>query len=58
MATNPPSRDEHRNGAVKDRSQVFNPATKKWVKKDKETGRFMDIKKDGTPFKCICKERK
>lgn len=47
MATNPPSGDGHRNGAVKGRSQVFNPTTEKWVKRDKETGRFMDVKKDG-----------
>ena len=58
MATNPPLGDEHRNGAVKDRSQVFNPTTGKWAKSDKETGRFMDVKKDGTPFKGVRKERK
>ena len=48
MATNPPSGDGHRNGAVKDRSQTFNPVTKQWVKRDSDTGRFMDVKKDGT----------
>lgn len=58
MATNPPSGDGHRNGAVKGRSQVFNSTTEKWVKRDKETGRFMDVKKDGTPFKGVRKERK
>ena len=58
MATNPPLGDGHRNGAVKDRSQVFNRTTGKWVKRDKETGRFMDVKKDGTPFKGVRKERK
>ncbi len=58
MATNPPLGDGHRNGAVKDRSQVFNPTTGKWVKRDKETGRFMDVKKDGTPFKGVRKEKK
>ena len=58
MATNPPFGDGHRNGAVKDRSQVINPTTGKWVKRDKETGRFMDVKKDGTPFKGVRKERK
>lgn len=58
MATNPPSGDGHRNGAVKGRSQVFNPTTEKWVKRDKETGRFMDVKKDGTPFKGVRKESK
>ncbi len=57
MATNPPSGDGHRNGAVKDRSQVFNPKTGQWVKRDKETGRFMDVKQDGTPFKGVRKEK-
>lgn len=51
MATNPPSGDGHRNGAVKDRSQTFNPVTKQWVKRDSDTGRFMDVKKDGTPLR-------
>ena len=44
MATNPPSGDGHRNGAVKDRSQTFNPVTKQWVKRDSDTGRFMKSK--------------
>lgn len=58
MATNPPSGDGHRNGAVKDRSQAFNPVTKQWVKRDSDTGRFMDVKKDGTPFKESAKKSK
>lgn len=57
MATNPPSGDGHRNGAVKARSQTFNPVTKQWVKRDSDTGRFMDVKKDGTPFKGVRKEK-
>lgn len=57
MATNPPTGDGHRNGAVRDRSQVFNPVTEQWVKRDAETGRFMDVKKDGEPFKGIRKEK-
>lgn len=57
MATNPPSGDGHRNGAVKGRSQTFNPKTEQWVKRDTETGRFMDVKKDGTPFKGVRKEK-
>lgn len=58
MATNPPSGDRHRNGAVKGRSQTFNPKTEQWVKRDSETGRFMDVKKDGTPFKGVRKKEK
>ena len=57
MATNPPSGDGHRNGAVKGRSQTLNPVTKQWVKRDSDTGRFMDVKKNGTPFKGVRKEK-
>ena len=56
MATNPPSGDGHRNGAVRNRSQVYNPKTEQWVKRDKDTGRFMDVKQDGTPFKGVRKK--
>lgn len=57
MATNPPTGDNHRNGAVCKRSQVLNPKTKQYVKRDAETGHFMDVKKDGTPFKGVRKEK-
>ena len=57
MATNPPSGDGNRNGAVKGRSQTFNPKTEQWVKRDPETGRFMDVKKDCTTFKGVRKEK-
>ena len=43
MATNPPSGDGHRNGAVKGRSQTFNPKTEQWIKRESETGSFMDV---------------
>ena len=56
MATNPPIGAGHRNGAVRSRSQTYNPVTKQWVKRDKETGRFLDVKQDGTPFKGVRKE--
>ena len=58
MATNPPKGDGHRNGAVRDRTQVYNPENDKWVKRDSETGRFMDVKSDGKPFKGITKDDK
>ena len=58
MATNPPSGDGHRNGAVKDRSQTQTPSGH-WVKRDDGTGRFMDVKTtDKTPFKGVRKETK
>lgn len=56
MATNPPA-GPGRRGAVTDRSQVFNPKTENWVKRDTETGRFMDQKQDGKPFKGVRKEK-
>jgi len=57
MATNPPAGDNHRIGAVRKRSQVLNPRTGQYVKRDDETGRFMDVKQDGTPFKGVRKEK-
>ncbi|WP_168187548.1 hypothetical protein [Pedobacter sp. G11] len=51
MATNGKPGDKRRHGAVKDRSQTFNPKTEQWVKRDFETGKFMDVKQDGTPFR-------
>lgn len=57
MATNGKPGDGHRNGAVKGRTQTHNPKTDQWVKRDTETGKFMDVKKDGTPFKGVIKEK-
>jgi hypothetical protein len=57
MATNPPKGDGHRNGAVRQRSQTQTPSGH-WVKRDAETGRFMDVKTtDMTPFKGVRKEK-
>lgn len=39
------------------RSQTFNPLTNQWVKRNSETGQFMDVKQDGTPFKGVRKEK-
>ena len=49
--------DGYHEGEVRDRSQVYNPVTKKWTKRDAETGEFMDVKNDGEPFKGVRKER-
>lgn len=57
VATNPPKGDGHRNGAVRDRSQVQNPTNDNWTKRDTATGRFMDQKQDGKPFKGVRKEK-
>ncbi len=57
MATNPPKGDGHRNGAVRDRTQVKNPVTDLWSKRDANTGRFIDVKKDGDRFKGVRREK-
>ncbi len=57
MATNPPKGDNHRNGAVRDRSQSYNPHSERWTKRDSDTGRFMDQKADSRPFKGVRRER-
>ncbi len=49
--------DDHRKGAVKDRSQVENPKTGIYTKRDTKTGKFIDGKSDGTPFKGVRKEK-
>ena len=56
MAKNGKVGDGHRDGAVTKRSQTFNPKTETWVKRDKDTGQFMDVKSDGKPFKGVRKE--
>jgi len=57
MAVNRPTGDNARIGAVRSRSQTHNPKTNQWVKRDAKTGRFMNVKQDGTPFKGVRKER-
>ena len=57
MAKNPSNGDRHRKGAVRKRSQTYNPKTNAWVKRDADTGRFMDQKDDNKPFKGVRKEK-
>lgn len=45
--------DGHRIGVVKERSQTNNPKTDQWVKRNANTGQFMDVKQDRNPFKGI-----
>lgn len=57
MATNPPSGDGKRNGAVRERSQTKTPSGN-WVKRDTKTGRFMDVKTSTkSPFKGVRREK-
>ncbi|MFN3402738.1 MAG: hypothetical protein ACK40G_01505 [Cytophagaceae bacterium] len=58
MATNKPYGDGHRNGQVKKRSQTFNGHNNRYIKRDTETGEFMDVKADKTKFKGVRKEKK
>jgi hypothetical protein len=58
MAKNNPPGDGHRNGAVRDRSQTQTPSGH-WVKRDSDTGRFIDVKtSEKTPFKGVRREKK
>jgi hypothetical protein len=56
MAKNPP-KGPGRKGVVKERSQTKHTKTGRWVKLDRSTGRFMDQKADGKPFKGVRRER-
>jgi len=47
----------YRRGEVRERSQVQNPVTKDWVKRDRATGRFDGVKEGGGPFKGVRKEK-
>ena len=57
MAKNKPCGENARKGAVRKRSQVFNPKTGRWVKRDANTGKFIDQKADERPFKGVRKEK-
>ncbi|QQN74599.1 hypothetical protein [Croceicoccus sp. YJ47] len=59
MATN--TGKGHRTGSIDDRTQVRNPQTKRWTKRDREegsatAGQFMEQKSDGEPFKGVAEE--
>lgn len=46
----------HRVGAVKERSQVFNPKTNQYVKRDTTTGQFISASKN--KYKGVKDEKK
>jgi hypothetical protein len=53
--------DGTRKGAVSGRTQVLNPTTGDFVKRDEDgngpgKGKFMDVKQDGTKFKGVASE--
>ena len=44
-------------GAVKSRSQLKNPITGTWTKRDQKLGKFLDVKADPKPFKGVRKTK-
>lgn len=52
MAKNRATAEGHRNGAIRDRSQV----SEEWAKRDTNTGRFVEKKIDSAPFKGVRRE--
>ncbi len=56
MAKNKPLGDNARVGAVRRRTQTFNGKTGLYVKRDRETGRFIDVKATGGKFKGVTRE--
>ncbi len=54
MATN--SGKGFRHGSVTRRSQVKNPQTGEYTKRNDQTGQFMQSKEGGKPFKGVAKE--
>lgn len=46
-----------RKGSVTDRSQVLNPKTNQYVKRDTNTGKFLDVNQSGNKFKGVAQEK-
>ena len=57
MASNKPTGDNSRKGAVKKRTQLDNPITGTKTKRNKESGEFMAVKSTDTKFKGVRKEK-
>ena len=57
MATNNPIGDNSRKGAVRNRSQILNPHTGLYVKRDNDTGRFIGVKITGGKYKGVRREK-
>lgn len=57
MAVNKPNGNNARIGAVRNRTQTYNGKTGLYVKRNKLTGRFMDVKTSGGKFKGITTEK-
>ena len=57
MASNKPTGDNSRKGAVRKRSQSENPKTGLITKRSKENGEYMDVKTSGGKLKGVRKEK-
>ena len=59
MAVNKPTGDNARKGAVRKRTQLKTKMAgeEHWTKRSKQSGRFMDVKKDDTKFKGVRREK-
>lgn len=57
MASNKPTGDNSRKGAVRNKSQSENPKTGLMTKRSKESGEYMDVKTSGGKFKGVRKEK-
>jgi hypothetical protein len=55
MAKN--SGENYRKGEVRQRSQLPNPLTGGFTKRDAEAGQFIEVKEGTEPFKVVRKER-
>jgi hypothetical protein len=53
VAREPDGRDTARDGTAKDRVQIKNPITGRWIKVDTSTGRIIDEKRSEGPYKGI-----
>ena len=60
MAVNKPYGDNARKGAIRKRSQLKGKLLGKtaWTKRNKESGKFMDVKKSKKKFKGVRKEKR
>ena len=58
MATNKPTGDKRRIGAVRKRSQLKTKVQgeERWTKRSRASGRFMDQKQDSAKFKGVRRE--
>lgn len=58
MATNGKIGYNCRNGSIRSRTQVKNTKTGLYVKRDSDSGRFMDVKTSGGKFKGVTDKSK